>query len=242
MILTPQTPVGDIVRENVNAAIVLTWMHIDYCCHGNQTLSEACMRAGADIDKVMLKLEHAFTLENHERANVQKKPPDELCDYIIRQHHHYIREHIPVLTTNIEKLCNVHGHIHPELLSIRELFHATSYDLVQHMQEEEMILFSYIKHMAVCSKNGEVLHTPAFGTVVNPIRLIVAEHRDEAGGFQEINKITGHYAIPGDACDTFMVTYKMLDEFEQDLHWHFHLENNVLFPQAREMESRLLRK
>ncbi len=242
MNITSETRVGDIVRENFNAASVLTRMKIDYCCGGNRTLATACQTAGADMDKVLRKLDQVMKTRDHETGHVQSMPPDALCDYIVKRHHGYVREKIPVLSLSIEKLWNVHGKEHPILVRVKELFQVASSDLVQHMQKEEMILFPYIKHMAFCGRNNVTLKAPSFGSVVNPLQVMVTEHETEGSLFGELNEITGGYSLPEGACDTFRVTYKMLREFEEDLHHHIHLENNILFPEAKEMETMLLRK
>ncbi len=241
MNITSQTRVGDIVRENFNAASILTRMKIDYCCGGNRTLSSACMEAGADVDKVLWKINQVMTVRDHKTAQVQTMPPDELCEYIVKQHHSYVRDKIPVLTAGLDKLCNVHGNVHPELFKIKDLFWIAASNLIQHMQKEEMILFPYIKHMSFCGRHNTKLKSPSFGTIVNPIQMMVTEHESEGERFRQINDISGSYTLPDDACNTFRVTYHMLENFEEDLHVHIHLENNILFPEAREMEHRLLK-
>ena len=120
MNITSQTRVGDIVRENFNAASVLTRMKIDYCCGGNRTLVTACDEVGADIGNVIRKLDQAMIVRDFDTGHVQSMPPDELCDYIIKRHHMYVRDKIPVLTVSIDKLCNVHGKSHPELFKVKD--------------------------------------------------------------------------------------------------------------------------
>ncbi len=242
MNITSQTRVGDIVRENFNAASVLTRMKIDYCCGGNRTLVTACDEVGADIGIVIRKLDQAMIVRDHDTAQVQSMPPNELCDYIIKRHHMYVRDKIPVLTVSIDKLCNVHGRNHPELFKVKDLFLTAASNLVKHMQKEEMILFPYIKHMSFCGKQNTQLKTPSFGTVANPIHMMVSEHENEGDRFRQLNEITNGYSLPEDACNTFIFTYHLLSEFEEDLHRHIHLENNILFPEAKEMEARLLKK
>jgi regulator of cell morphogenesis and NO signaling len=242
MNITSHTRVGDIVRENFNAASVLTRMKIDYCCGGNRTLEAACTESGADLEKVIWRLDRALKIQDHQTGYVQSMPPDQLCDHIIRQHHGYVRNKIPVLTAGIEKLCNVHGQEHPELFRVKELFWVGTSNLIQHMQKEEMILFPYIKHMIFCGKTHSPLNPPAFGSIVNPLQMLISEHEGEGERFRTISEITGSYSVPPDGCETFRITYGLMAEFEEDLHKHIHLENNVLFPEALEMEHKLLGK
>lgn len=48
---------------------------------------------------------------------------------------------------------------------------------------------------------------------------------------------SNHFAVPADACATFKTLYAALEEYEKDLHQHIHLENNILFPKAVEIEA-----
>ncbi len=147
-------------------------MKIDYCCGGNRTLDSACSEAGADIVKVLRKLDQVMTVKDRDTGHVQRMPPDELCEYIIKTHHNYVRDRIPVMTVSIDKLCNVHGKKHAELFEVKEFFRTASANLMEHMQKEELILFPYIRHMAFCGRQNTVLKSPAFGSVINPIQMM----------------------------------------------------------------------
>jgi regulator of cell morphogenesis and NO signaling len=158
---------------------------------------------------------------------------ERLVDHIVENHHRYVRESAPRIAAYLAKLVHVHGVRHRELALVAARFDALSRELLQHMFKEERILFPYIRELAT---EPRVAPSP-FGTVENPIRMMEREH-DEAGALQqEIRRLTGNYAVPADGCATYRACLEELAQFERDLHRHVHLENNVLFPRAVELET-----
>ncbi|MCB0423860.1 MAG: hemerythrin domain-containing protein, partial [Mangrovimonas sp.] len=131
----------------------------------------------------------------------------------------------------------VHGQRHPELFEVNELFIASAGELAAHMKKEELILFPFIKELVKAKLDSHKVSQPSFGTVENPIAMMMNEHDNEGERFRQIAKLTNNYQPPADACNTYRVTYAMLEEFEKDLHLHIHLENNILFPKTINLEK-----
>ena len=227
--------VGDIVAADFRAAAIFDRFSIDFCCGGRQSLDEACDRARVDRARVVDSLRalpaHAGAAENTSTWTV-----DALIDRIVGAHHAYVRESLPTIAQHLAKLVAVHGERHPELAAVGEAFDAVSRELTQHMMKEEQILFPYIRGLARFSSERRARTASPFGSVENPIRMMEQEHRDAAHGLETIRTLTRDYAVPGDGCRTYAVTLQELAEFEQDLHRHVHLENNVLFPRAVALE------
>jgi regulator of cell morphogenesis and NO signaling len=123
------------------------------------------------------------------------------------------------------------------LFEINRLFLESAQDLGAHMKKEELILFPFIRKMVAAKRSGEVLVQPHFGTVENPVAMMKDEHEAEGDRFEKISELTNGYQFPVDACGTYQVTFRMLEDFENDLHKHIHLENNILFPKAIELEK-----
>ena len=142
---------------------------------------------------------------------------------------------IPVLQAYLNKLCQVHGERHPELFKVNELFDEAAIALLSHMEKEEFVLFPFIKSLVEASENQYPLSEPYFGHIENPIAMMEHEHATEGERFRNIAKLTNQYEPPSDACQTYRVTYALLKEFEEDLHLHIHLENNILFPKSIEL-------
>ncbi len=240
MSVLEQPTIGEYVAKDYRTAAVFSKYGIDFCCKGNRTIEEACEKKG--LNSTQIEKEVAELLETKSDGVIDFKswPSDLLIDYIEKTHHRYVEEKSTTLIAFLNKLCKVHGERHPELFSIYNLFAASAGELAQHMKKEELILFPFIKKMEEAIRREQTIEQPHFGTVENPIAMMKHEHENEGDRFVKIAELTNNYIPPSDACNTYKVTFAMLQEFEQDLHKHIHLENNILFPKAIEMEARFL--
>jgi len=162
--------------------------------------------------------------------------PD-LVNYIIDKHHEFSRTEMLRLTGLMEKVAWKHGEKHPILLELKENFAALTGDLVGHMRKEEMILFPYVQDLVRAKARSLIPLVPVFGTVSHPVKMMQFEHEEAGNILQRMRAMTDNYAVPADACPSFKALYAGLDELEKDLHQHIHLENNVLFPLAIELEA-----
>ncbi|SFN73547.1 regulator of cell morphogenesis and NO signaling [Bizionia echini] len=231
-------PIGEFVADDFRTAAVFSNYGIDFCCKGHRTVEEVCNKNGVNPDELLNKLDAVLNSNSNNAIDYKSWPLDLLADYIEKTHHRYVEEKIPVLRQFLDKLCRVHGGNHPELFKINELFTGSAGELSAHMKKEELILFPFIKKMVKASLDGQAIEAPHFGTVENPIAMMMEEHDNEGERFRKIALITNNYTPPADACNTYKVTFAMLEEFEKDLHLHIHLENNILFPEAAKLEQR----
>ena len=237
MITDTQITIGEIVAQDFRTAAAFSKYGIDFCCKGHRTLEEACQKKSISIAQLVNDLNEIKVSSSGQTADYASWPSDLLIDYIEKKHHRYVEEKTPILRQFLDKLCKVHGDRHPELFKINELFLLSAGDLASHMKKEELILFPFIRQMLKAKDDGRPIHAPHFGTVENPIAMMKDEHNAEGERFDEISKITNQYTPPGDACNTYKATFAMLQEFEEDLHTHIHLENNILFPRAIALEK-----
>ncbi|WP_426479128.1 iron-sulfur cluster repair di-iron protein [Chryseobacterium sp. CBSDS_008] len=228
--------IGEIVAEDFRTAAIFKKHGIDFCCKGDRTIENACETKKLDADNIYKEIEN---LPQNAAQSIDFKswPLDLLADYIEKTHHRYVAEKVPVLQQFLDKLCKVHGEHHPELFRIRELFYVSAQDLGAHMKKEELMLFPFIKNMVKAKIGGSVIQQPHFGTVENPVNMMKHEHTAEGERLSEIAELSDNYTPPADACNTYRVTFAMLQDFENDLHRHIHLENNILFPKAIELEK-----
>ncbi|WP_106916090.1 iron-sulfur cluster repair di-iron protein [Chryseobacterium aurantiacum] len=228
--------IGNIVAEDFRTAAIFKRHGIDFCCKGGRTIEEACSNKKMDPEKIYEELE---TLPKNEAITIDFNswPLDLLADYIEKTHHRYVEEKTPILQAFLEKLCKVHGERHPELFEINALFNESAQDLAAHMKKEELILFPFVRNMIKTKISGGNLVQPVFGTVENPVNMMQHEHTVEGDRFRKIAEITNEYQPPADACNTYKVAFAMLQDFENDLHKHIHLENNILFPKAIQLEK-----
>ena len=233
--------VGEIVKENFQTAEIFKKYDIDFCCGGKATINEVCSENKISADKLIQDLNEAQSNPDSDTGkNFKDWESDYLINYIINVHHKYVNENLPLLSEWTNKIAQVHGERHPELQQIAKWFHAISVELRQHMMKEENILFPYIVNLYHSVKNNSPVSASPFGTVRNSIRIMEMEHVNAGSLLKKIREISNNYKLPTDACETYKVTYKKLDEFENDLHQHIHLENNILFPRAIELEVSLV--
>lgn len=234
--------IGQIVADDYRTATVFKNHGIDFCCNGNRSLAEASESRNVPLEALTIELLEVTRKPAEKTNDHQSWPPDLLADYIERIHHRYVTEKSPEISQYLDKLCRVHGNRHPELFEIKALFLESTGELAMHMKKEELILFPRIKKMVKAQQEGTTLDAPAFGTVENPIRMMMLEHDTEGGRFRKIAELSNEYLPPADACNTYRVTFALLREFETDLHQHIHLENNILFPKAIALEEALNRQ
>lgn len=229
--------VGQIVADNFAHASVFERYGIDFCCNGNVPLDEACRKSGVGIDVVMTELKQQ-TSEVVETIDFQSWPTDLLVDYILKFHHRRARSEGKVISELIEKVCRAHGEHYPELFEIRELLYDSMIDLENHLCKEEQILFPYIYEL--CEADAEGTKLPPFhcGSIESPIAVMMAEHDVEGERYREINLLTNGYKTPEDGCTSYRLLMERLQKFEAALHHHIHLENNIVFPRALQMEKR----
>jgi regulator of cell morphogenesis and NO signaling len=225
--------VGSIVAENFRTAKIFTNYGIDFCCKGGVKLSDACEKKGVDLEKISAELNEV--VKEKDGKPYQDFALSDLVDHIINVHHQYVETTIPALKFYLDKIAKVHGDNHPELLVIRDEFLNTADALTTHMKKEEFILFPYIKAMEAARIGNFPLSPAHFGDIQNPISMMEEEHETEGDRFRKISELSNSYTPPVDACQTYKVAYAMLQEFENDLHTHIHLENNILFPEAKEV-------
>ncbi len=232
--------IGELVAKDYRTASVFKKYSIDFCCQGNRTIEEACEKKNIDTKKVLEDLVAMMESKSESTTDYQSWPLDLLADYIEKKHHRYVQEKTLEIQPYLDKICKVHGERHPELLKIKEEFNASAGELAAHMKKEELILFPFIRKMTKAKLENVNVDAAHFGTVKNPIQMMMDEHTVEGNRFRKIEELSNNYTPPQDACNTYRVSFSLLKEFEQDLHLHIHLENNILFPKAIEIEKELI--
>ena len=228
---------GQIVATDLRKAKIFKKYGLDFCCGGKKTVKQACAEKGLDVTTIEQELQQADKMPASRPLPYGDWSLDFLADYIVNTHHSYVNKNLPDIKAYSEKVRKVHGDHHPELIRINQLVQEVFIELTSHMAKEEKVLFPYIKELVASSKNTQPLHAAAFGTVQNPINMMEMEHEMVGKNLEEIRELSNNYLLPEDACASYSLLYRMLDEFEEDLHLHIHLENNILFPKALEMEK-----
>ena len=223
------TPVGEIVANDFRTAEVFTRAGIDFCCGGRKSLQETCRENNLDIETIGYQLSETMASPVKSSMDFKAWALDFLCDYIVNTHHRYVLKTLPELVYYTQKIASVHGANHPELIEVASLFGQINQELLQHLAHEEEDLFPAIKRMLASPGETDRM------IIRSEIDRMQGEHDFAGGAMDEINRITGGYILPEDACRTYDVALKLLKGFEEDLHIHVHLENNILFPKAYQL-------
>ena len=236
--ITSTMTVRDIALQLPQSTRLFEKFKIDYCCGGNRSLDDACTSAGIEIDQLIEMLETANSAQNVGRDFKNLSLP-QLIGHILETHHVFTREEMVRIQSLIGKVVSAHGENHPELQTVATLFQQLSADLTPHMFKEEQVLFPYMLALADAASENRTAPFPPFGTVNNPVRMMKMEHDTAGEILRELRGVTSDYLTPPDACVTYKTLYTALEAFESDLHQHIHLENNLLFPRAIELETKL---
>ena len=236
----PKRPVADFVVENPGAARVFERFQIDYCCGGRRSLAEACSRASAPVFEVARELENCVA-RAHSSANTNHADGSltDLARHIVERHHVYLRRELPRLSGLLSKVVAAHANAHGELHEIARVFAALETELLSHMLKEERVLFPIVASLEKAAASGSPRPTFHCGGVENPISVMEDEHRSAGDALARLRWLTSDFQPPDDACPTYVALLAGLAELESDLHEHIHLENNILFPRAAALESRL---
>jgi regulator of cell morphogenesis and NO signaling len=205
--------VAELAVSHPGALAVFTKHNIDYCCGGHRSIEDACMRIGLDPEQIKKEIQEASAKESAHEVRPEKWSSSFLIDYIIQNHHSYVKNATPELTYFIDRVCNAHGHDCPEVIQIREIFGDLSQELSDHMTKEEMILFPALKRLEAQADTDHPLQL----TVQAPIAAMEHEHDSAGELIKAIRQLSNNYTPPEFACPTFRITFKRLQEFEQRL-------------------------
>jgi regulator of cell morphogenesis and NO signaling len=231
--------VGELAAELPGATREFEKLGIDYCCGGSRSLGQACTQANISVDEALARLQKGLAANGpQEERNWKSEPLTELISHINSTHHVFVREECPRIEKLAAKVVSVHRQNHPELLQVQEAFSNLANELSVHLMKEEQILFPYVTMMEEAAAAGETAPPSMFGTVANPVRMMMQEHDGAGDALKNLRAITKDYALPADACVSYKTLYEALQGFEADLHQHIHLENNILFPRAVALEAR----
>ena len=231
--------VADIVTGNYKTADVFKKYGIDFCCGGQVSLTEICDKQNIDISKLEHELDDISVIMTPTN-NFDGWELDFLIDYITSAHHNYVTENIPRIKEYANKVANVHGPRHKEVIEIKELFDELADELLSHMHKEEKILFPFIRALVETQNENDSVRKFPLNMIRNPIGMMETEHESAGQILKRISQLSSNFTPPPEACNTFIVLYSKLKEFEEDLHKHIHLENNILFPKALRMAEKIV--
>jgi regulator of cell morphogenesis and NO signaling len=234
MEITTQHTLGAIVKEFHAAASVFEKYHLDFCCQGKRTLEVACEESGLVPEEIAVEINRAINSNKSGDHDFNSFDPEQLISYIILKHHSYVKQSSHVIKQHLLRVATKHGERFPEMKKVLALFLEVEEELQMHLQKEEVILFPRIREVYHASVNsGSTSFPPTY--LNGPIQVMEAEHSHAGNALYEIRQLTNNYTVPEGACTTFNLVINELKAFEEDLHQHVHLENNILFPKGEEI-------
>jgi regulator of cell morphogenesis and NO signaling len=229
---TSDRTIGEIVADDYRTAKVFADHGIDFCCGGGVTLAAVCAERGIDLATLTGQLDAARSGPVEQGQNYGSWELSFLAGYIRNVHHTYLRENTGQIAAYAHKIAGVHGADHPEVIEIAAVFDQLSVRVAAHLQEEEAVLFPAVDRVDAARKAGSEPTASDRGTIEESLAKLGREHDEIGAAIHGIRHLAKGYLIPDGVCNTFVVTYQRLKEFEDDLHKHVHLENNLLFPKA----------
>ena len=219
---------GALAAKDLRKAQIFKKYGLDFCCGGKKTVKQACAEKGLDVTKIEQELQQADKMPATRPLPYDEWSLDFLADYIVNTHHSYVKKVLPDLRSYAAKVARVHGTRHPELLDIHQLVENLSSELSEHLVKEEQLLFPYIKEIVIAKRDIGIEDT---------VRMMETEHEMAGRDLEQIRALSNNFSLPEDACASYSLLYRMLEEFEDDLHIHVHLENNILFPKALQLQK-----
>lgn len=233
--------VGQLAADYPALRHVLEAHGIDYCCGGKQDLATASRQAGLTPEQLETILQEAvdrIESQKETERNWTQASLTELADHIEDRHHTYMKRQLPRVENLIHDVMRAHGAQHGAMLTeLNRVYTGLRHEIEMHLMKEEQILFPYIREIEAHQRRGEPMPPMHCGTVQNPIAQMEHEHDNAGDALAQMRELTNGYRCPDDACSKFRELYAALQDMEADLHEHIHLENNILFPKAVELES-----
>jgi regulator of cell morphogenesis and NO signaling len=227
--LNTNNTIGELVNTIPGSASVLEELGLDYYCHGENSLAEACAELGYDPDEILKGVYNTVpaTPLRCER-DLSKASIHRLLDHVTEEHYGFILGATPLVTQLIKKVVIRHGKSHPDLIELRNKFSLLCEDFGYHMLKEEKLFYKFIRQI----DSGVEMENLCDGLPEKQMEVLKQEHSYTINLINEISRLTSGYAVPEYACARYRSMLKRMKKLELDLHRHIHEENNIIYPRA----------
>lgn len=228
--------VGEIAAAYPDATDIFTQYGIDYCCGGKRNFTEATRSRGLDPDEVEREIigHEQSTVRSNDKLNNFSIP--QIIDHILAYHHAYVRDRRQKLPPLAQKVASTHGQRHPKLVEVAQLTENLFDELEAHMRKEEEVLFPAIRALVSNGEKGTLLSQMRFASIDRPIAAMERDHIRTGGELYDLRRLTDDFTLPEDGCVSYRELYDGLRDMQANTFEHVHLENNILFPRALELE------
>lgn len=231
--LTPDMPIGDAARLWPHLLPLFERYGLDYCCHGQHTLTEACRVAGCDVQEMMAASQTLAPPPVQSEPDWAAASMSELCNHIEATHHVRARESFARLRTLMPRVLAAHAAAHPGLLELDRVIDELREEMIDHMVREERVLFPWLRRL----EQHTAVHIGPPWSVKRPIDCMLHDHDAVSAALGRIRALTHDYQPPAGACATVQSLMDVLRDLERDTHVHIHKENNILFPAGVRAEA-----
>ncbi len=230
--------IGELAAADVRNVEVFKTFGIDFYCGGKKSLMQACKEVGANINEVETALEKfPENSTSSDLLHFNLWQPDVLADYIYYQHHVTYYKVQPIISELAEKVIERHSSQYPHLLKIRSTFHFLKQELNAHFLKEEKVVFPYIKALQKARQTADLNELEGYPSMKEPVQMMEADHEAAGEILDALKKIANNYKPSTESSELIHHLYKLLADFDEDFRQHMHLENNILFPKALELEK-----
>jgi regulator of cell morphogenesis and NO signaling len=148
--------VADIVAQDYRTADVFRRHGIGYCCGGKWPMDIACEMQGVDAGKVQAELEMAIRIiQVPGQVDFAVWDIDFLLDYLINVHHCYLRNSLPGTRQLLADFAEEHRIKFPYVTELEKQFDLLAGQLMPSVQQEEEVIFPYIRQIAHAHRNKE---------------------------------------------------------------------------------------
>jgi regulator of cell morphogenesis and NO signaling len=222
--------VGNIVTEFPGASEILKNNKIDFCCGGDRKFKEAVkedLNQSAEPGAILKEINDNYSEKKDYYAEIEfpkNLSQSQLIEYIVDNHHAFLQQTLPQLSQLTTKVLRAHRENHGQVLKkVYRLFNILKMELEAHLIKEEEEIFPLIKEYSQAKENADRSET------LKGILELKDEYETAGDIIKELREITDDYQLPEDSCNSFKLTYQLLQDLESDLFQHIHLENNILF-------------
>jgi regulator of cell morphogenesis and NO signaling len=231
--------IGDMVSRDYRNAAVFKKLDVDFSCDGKRTLEQVCTDSHLNIEDLRMQLDMCLTQPVVQTINLLSWGPAFLCRYLINLNHQYIKINTPFIAELAQKVAVGYKDSHPQVGQVSNLFFNAGEIMMRDILMEEASLFPDIVKLSECYNKDCLPAEDTTGDILTTFYDMMATHEKITADFRLIRQLTNNYQVPRYVSSSYNILYKLLQEYEDDLLFNFHLENNLLFPKVITIRNKI---
>jgi regulator of cell morphogenesis and NO signaling len=229
---------GEMAVSDHRKALILRKYGLDFSFNGKKTLREACAEKSLPIRNIEKELNATGQQSLVYTVNYNSWEPDYLADFIVTNHHQYTQKVLLCIEHEWQK---THQHNYAYLKPLFKVFDQLHSNMQFIMLQEEQILFPYIRFLVQATKGKIGVNTLPAGSIADHINRIELAHQTIGEQLEYIRNFTSNFTMPRIEYSFYVKVLQWLNELDNDLRQHIHIEKNILFPKAIALEQEYLK-